>query len=255
MFSYPLDGKAHVYVSGHDLSEFSAKLERNYTVSGCGVENHWNQGPSRGSILLLRQNFSPLSIRLPLHFYAGSKRETMAQLSRFNALCKGTVTLDLGDGFFYRCILTEIGETAWLGDDFCAVDYTFSGIRCGEKTTLEGAAPLQLYNRATFSKSDCVITLKDFKLKSSVPVTVTVSDGKTTFLTWKLDTAGGLYQAGGDLVLDGVNKRNLYGGGNIPTGTLDFFDYPYLKPGTNTVSVSGGLSAADIRIDYVPAYL
>lgn len=255
MFSYPLDGKAHVYVSGHDLSEFSAKLERNYAVSGCGLENHWNQGPSRGSILLLGQNFSPLSIRLPLNFYAGSKRETMEGIARFNALCKGLVMLDLGDGFSYRCFLTEIGETAWLGDSFCAVDYSFSGIRCGETVTLTGPAPLHLHNSATFPKSDCVITLKHFQLKSGVPVTVTISDGSSVFLTWKLDTAGGRYQAGGDLVLDGVNKRNLYNSGNIPTGTLEFFDYPYLKPGMNTVAVSGGLSAADIRVDYVPAYL
>lgn len=255
MFSYPLDGKAHVYVSGHDLSEFSAKLERNYAVSGCGLENHWNQGPSRGSILLLGQNFSPLSIRLPLNFYAGSKRETMEGIAAFNALCKGLVTLDLGDGFSYRCILTEIGETAWLGDSFCAVDYNFSGIRCGEAVTLTGPAPLHLHNSATFPKSDCVITLKNFKLKSSVPVTVTISDGSTVFLTWKIDTAEGHYQAGGDLVLDGVRKRNLYNGGNIPTGTLEFFDYPYLKSGTNTISVSGGLSAADIHLNYVPAYL
>ena len=255
MFSYPLGGKAHIYINGRDLSEFQAKLEQNYALSGCGVENHLNQAPSHGSLLLLQQNFSPLTIRLPLNFYTGNKETTMAQLSRFNALCRGTVTLDLSDGFSYRCVLTEIGETAWLGDSFCAVDYTFSGIRCKASITRDGTAPLRIWNEATFPKSSCILTLKNFKLKSDTPVTVRLSDGEKTFLTWQIDTSGGLYQAGGDLVLDGMTKRNLYNGGNIPTGTMSFFDYPYLKSGTNTVSVSGGLTAAALSVTYLPAYL
>lgn len=255
MFSYPLGGKAHIYIDGHDLSEFRAKLESDYSISGYSVENHINQGPSRSSCLLLRQNIGALTLRLPLNFYAGSKRETMECLSAFNALCQGTVEIDLSDGFAYTCVLTEIGETAWLGDCFCAVDYTFSGVRHKEAMTLEGPAPLALENAATFPRCDCVITLKNLKCTSAVPVILRLSDGSRTFLTWKIDTGSGLYGAGGDLVLDGVNKRNLYRGGNIPTGTMTWTDYPYLVPGRNTVSLSGGLAGAELRIAYVPAYL
>lgn len=255
MFHYPLGGKAHVYISGHDLSEFRAKLESGYAISGCSLENHTNQAPGRSGILLLCQNVGPLTIRLPLNFYTGSKRETMAHLARFNALCRGIVEIDLSDGFTYRCTLTEIGETAWLGDSFCAVDYTFSGIRQGDPVMLEGPAPLHLENPATFPKSDCVITIKNFQCRSSAPVILSITNGDRTLLRWSIDTSSGLYQAGGDLVLDGVNKQNHYRGGNIPTGTLAFSDYPYLVPGKNTIGIHGGVTAAQITVAYTPAYL
>lgn len=255
MFTYPLGGKAHIYINGHDLSEFQAKLECDYAISGCTVENHLNQAPSRGGMLLLRQNIGTLSIRLPLNFYAGSKAETMACMARLNALCHGTVELNLSDGFSYTCVLAEVGETAWLGDCFCAVDYSFSGIRHGEAVTVEGDSPLTVENYATFPKTDCVITVQDFRLKSDSPVVLSLSDGQQTFLRWKINTGGGRYQAGGDLVLDGVEKQNRYRGGNIPTGTMDFTDYPYLKPGTNILRVSGGLTDATLRLCFVPAYV
>ena len=255
MFHYPLGGRAHVYINGHDLSEFQAKLERDYAMGGCQVENSLNQGPSRSTLLLLRQNFAPLTIRLPLNFYAKTKACTMAHMAAFNALCQGPVELDLSDGFVYHCVLTEIGETAWLGDTFCAADYTFSGIRHKQTATVESAAPIHLVNDGTFPKSDCVITVKNLQCTASVPVIISLSDGETTFLTWKIDTSGGLYQAGGDLVLDGVHKQNRYNGGNIPTGTMAWTDYPYLKPGTNTLSIGGGLTQANMQVQYAPAYL
>lgn len=255
MFTYPLGGKAHIYISGHDLSEFRAKLESDYTIAGGEIENHISRAPSRSSLLLLKQDVGPLTIRLPLNFYAGSKRETMAHMTRFSALCQGPVELDLSDGFSYTCLLTEIGETAWLGDCFCAVDYTFSGIRHGQPITLEGLAPLRLENDATLQKTDCVITVQGLKCTASAPVVLTISDGSQTFLTWKLDTESGKYAGGGDLVLDGVNKRNLYRNGNIPTGTMSFTDYPYLRPGQNTIGISGGLTTARLRVSYAPAYV
>lgn len=255
IFSYPLGGKAHIYINGHDLSEFRAKLESDYAISGCEIENYLNQGPSRSSRLLLRQNIGALTIRLPLNFYAGSKQDTMAHLSAFNALCRGTVEIDLSDGFSYTCCLMEIGQTAWLGDCFCAVDYTFSGIRHKAQVVLDGPAPLGFENGATFPRCDCVITLKRFQCTTAAPVILSLSDGSGTFLTWKIDTSGGLYNGGGDLVLDGIKKQNLYRGGNIPIGTMDYTDFPYLVPGKNTVRVSGGLTMANLRVSFIPAYL
>lgn len=237
------------------MSEFQAKLESDYAISGCQIENHTNRGPSRSGAVLLRQNIGPLTIRLPLNFYAGNKVETMACMAQFNTLCQGQVELNLSDGFSYDCVLTEIGETAWLGDCFCAADYTFTGIRHGQPVTLEGNAPMHLLNEATFPKTDCVITVTDLQLQSGTPVVLSISDGKTTFLRWKIDTSGGLYLPGGDLVLDGLQKQNRYRGGNIPTGTMTFTDYPYLKPGENTISVSGGLTSAQLRLYYTPAYV
>lgn len=253
MFSYPL-GRTNVYINNRDLSEYYAKLSTNYHISGYTLTNSYHQGPSRSSILLLRQTYGLLSITLPLEFWAQDKEATMACLAAFNGDCGGQVEITLPDGFSYTCLLSETTETEWLNDAWCAVDYTFVGIRHRAPVEISKASPLRIRNSGTWPRNDCTITVKGLAVKSPVPVVVGLSDGKETYLTWRIDTSGGLY-TGGDLVLDGVKKQNLYNGGNIPTGTMTWTDYPYLRPGVNTISVSGGLSAAELELYYTPAYL
>lgn len=254
-FNYPLGGKAHIYIGGRDLSEFQAKLETDYAISGCALENAYNQGALRSGFLLLRQAPGLLSITLPINIYGADKQETMDHLADLDAACAGVVELDLSDGFFYTCMLEEVGGTTWLSDEWCTADYRFLGIRHKDPVTVSSPAPVHLLNPGTWPQNDCTITVKNFKAKTSVPVVITLTNGEKTVLTWKIDTSGGLYQAGGDLVLDGVRKRNQYNGGNIPTGTMTWTDYPYLSPGKNTVGISGGLTQAEIVVDYTPAYL
>lgn len=255
MFNYPLGGKAHIYINGRDLSEFRAKLETDYSITGCELDNSYNQGALRSGFLLLRQAPKPLSIVLPINIYGADKRETMEHLADLNGACAGVVELDLSDGFAYTCMLEEVRGTTWLSDAWCTADYCFIGIRHKDPVAVSGPAPVHLHNSGTWPRNDCTITIKNFKVKSSAPVVISLTNGEKTVLTWKINTSGGLYQAGGDLVLDGARKRNQYNGGNIPTGTMTWTDYPYLSPGKNTVGISGGLTKADIVVEYTPAYL
>lgn len=254
MRNYPL-GRAHIYIGGRDLSEFQAKLMTDYAISGYTITNAYNQGPDRSSFVLFRQTHGLLSITLPLDFYGDSKAEVMECLSAFNAQCEGVVELNLSDGFSYTCMLEEPGETQWLCDTWCTVDYRFVGIRHKEALTVTEQTPVHIQNSGTWPRNDCIITLKNLIPVTNVPVILTISDGNTVFLTWKIETAGGQYAACSDLVLDGVNKRNLWGGGNVPTGTMTWTDYPYLLPGENVIALSGGCTTAGIVVDYTPAYL
>ena len=255
MFNYPLGGRAHIYIGGRDLSEFRAKLETDYSITGYALENTYNKGALRSGFTLLRQAPELLSIILPINIFGADKRETTENLAAINAQCAGVVELDLSDGFAYTCMLEEVRGTTWLSDAWCTADYCFMGVRHKDPIAVSAPAPLHLQNGATWPKNDCTITIKNFKAKTSAPVVITLSGEGKTLLTWKIDTSGGLYQAGGDLVLDGVRQRNGYNGGNIPTGTMTWTDYPYLVPGQNTISVSGGTTKADIVVDYTPAYL
>lgn len=36
---------------------------------------------------------------------------------------------------------------------------------------------------------------------------------------------------------------------------MSFTDYPYLRPGQNTIGISGGLTTAQLRVSYAPAYI
>lgn len=255
MRTYPLGGKAHIYINGHDLSEFGAKLETDYAISGHEITNDYYQGPDRSSFLLLRQSHGLLKITLPLDFSGDSKQEVMHCLTSFHGHCAGVIELDLQDGFSYTCMLEEAGETHWLSDTWCTADYQFVGIRHGAPVTAAAHGALHLHNPGSWPRNDCVITVNNLKSTSDTPVSITLSDGNTTFLTWKLDCASGYFLAGGNLVLDGVKKRILYRDGGTAARAISFIDYPYLKPGRNTISVSGAVTHTGIIVDFTPAYL
>ena len=255
MFHYPLGGKAHIYINGHDLSEFSAKLETNYTITSRTPENSYNPGALRSGFTLLRQAPGLHAITLPLNIYGKNKRVTTDRLAALDAACAGVVELDLSDGFSYTCMLEEVRGNTWLSDEWCTADYCFLGMRHKAPLAVSGPSPVRLRNPGTWPRCDCTVTVKSFKVKTSAPVVLALYNAEKAVLTWKIDTTGGLYKAGGDLVLDGVQKRNQYNGGNIPTGTMVWTDYPYISPGENTVEISGGLTAAEIVVDFAPAYL
>lgn len=254
MFSYPLGGRAHIYINDHDLSEYEAKLVTDYSISGYEVTNSYNQGINRSSFQLFHQSLGLLEIRLPIDFAAGSKQEVMDNMARFNAQCHGTVELNLSDGFLYTCFLQESSETSWISDEWCTIDYTFLGIKHKRAVDAAGTSPLTIYNDGTWPENDCIITIKNLAATSNTPVVVAIADEAETFLSWTIDVSSGVY-AGGDLILDGINKRNLYNAGNVPTGTMTWADYPFLRPGKNTISVSGAISSADLLVVYAPAYL
>ncbi len=250
MFQYPL-GSARVSINGHDLSEYHAKLAASYGLGSSEITNTWSQGPDRGGFSLLRQAHGLMPITLPLHFCGRNKRDTMAGMTAFSAQCAGDVDLDLGDGYHYRCVLEDTGETAWYTDDWCTVDYHFQGIRMGPEEVVCGPAPLSFYCHGTWPKNECVITVKDLDLPYR-PAVVSLSQEGRTYLSWHISNLVTLRD--GDLVLDGIRKRNLFHRGSIPAGIMTYTDYPYLLPGKSTLSVSG-VENAQVELRCVPAYL
>lgn len=253
MYNHPAVG-AGVFVNGHALSEFGAKLVTNYPLSGYEIANTYHQGIDRNSFVLFRQTHGLLSITLPLDFYGSSKMDTMEKMTAFASQCEGQVELNLSDGFAYTCMLEEIGATSWANDEICSVDYSFIGIKHKPPIYISGATPLLLYNAATWPRNDCRIIIKNFKITTDTPVVISLSHDGSTYLSWQIDTSSGLY-AGGDLVLDGIDKRNLYNAGNVPSNTMVWTDYPYLMPGKNIITVSGALTTADVELYYIPTYL
>lgn len=243
-----------IYINDRSLNEFGAKLATDYGITGYEITNAYHQGPDRSNLLLLRQTRAPLTITLPLDFYGADKVETMSNISAFTAQCRGLVEIDLSDGFSYTCLLDEIGGTSWLNDEICSVDVSFLGIRHGESLHFAGSTPLTILRTDTWPLNDCKITIKQLAVTSNTPVVITLSNEAGIYLDWRIDVSSGIF-SGGDLVLDGIEKRNLYNGGNIPPGTMTWTDYPYLCPGRNTLQVSGGVTSAQLELDYTQTYL
>lgn len=249
-----------VYINNRDIGDFGAKLQTDYSISGASLENTTNRIPSRSSALLLRQDFGPLTITLPLDILGEDKAQVMDNLAALLAQLTGTYEVNLSDGYAYACTLSEVGETAWACDELCSVDIIMTGYRHKEPVTVQTpTATLRVYNPGTWPLTDCVLTIKNLKASGSGTVNIAITGidigRRNLLIQWSIDPSSGLYAAGGDLVLDGQQKRNLYNNGAPPSGSLSWTDYPHLVPGWNTITITGAASIDGLQVDFTPTYL
>lgn len=228
-FIYP-KGRAGITLGGHDLSEFSAKLQTGYTMGAPALSTATFQGKSRSTLLLLDQTFGPLEIILPLEFWGKSRQDTVSQWTRFLQAASGKVRLDLGDGYEYAVCATDLGKPVFLTDECFTVDVTFQGFRQGPEIVLSTQTDLgsSVFCPSTFPRTDCKITFPKALLGGAKQVAVTLGAN-----SWYLKTA---FTGTQDLVLDGVNKIFLLGGNNV-TAQMTWEDFPYLVPGENLIAV------------------
>ena len=247
-----------IYIGGHDIREYGARLQTDYSITGYEITNTTSQGPNRSNVLLLRQSFAPLHITLPLDFYGGSKAETMARLSAFSAVLAGTVEVDLGDGYQYTCILDEIGETSWINDEICSVDVTLSGYRHTEPMHIESNGfYAAFYNPGTWPCNACKITIYNIRPRGDGE-TLKIdlrqgSDINNDYLLYKVDQSLLTGSLTDELVLDGITMHNSYMGAPIPAGNMQWTDYPFIMPDRNFVVVSGVINCK-VKIDFTPVY-
>ena len=259
MHLYP-NGNAMVTVNGRDLSEFSAKLNSDYEISGPEISADTWQGRNRSTLLLLGQTYGLLRIRLPIDFWGSSKTDAMEKIADFNGTTKGLIELDLHDGFVYKCVLTEIGAPEWINDELCTADYEFVGTRTKNPVTVSGKTPLTIINPSTVEKTDCRITIEAAFPASLNFVSIWLTTGNLlngTYLAFTIDVSGGEYENDGVFIIDGFNKTITYNGGALPT-KIDWEDYPYLVPGNNLILVAATRNAGDglaASVEYVPTFI
>lgn len=242
-----------IYFAGRSLSSFGARLRQSYTVSGSPITPTIRQGKNDSRFFLLDREIGLLTVTLPLDFYGQSVRDIARNMAELRGLCRDLVEADLGDGFRYRLCLTAVGETEWTGDVLCSQTLTLQGMRLGEKITVssDGGSILRLYNPATWEKTACRLTLSGFRTTSSKCFVHLRQDGDS-YLTWQL-TSDESYN-GGTLILDGMEKVNSYAGGGLPSGTMQWTEYPWLKPGESHLIVAGA-EVSGVKVEWEPAYV
>lgn len=242
-----------IYVAGRSLRSFGARLRQGYTVSGSPITPTLRQGKNDSRFFLLDREMGLLTVTLPLDFYGESVRAIAGHMAALRGLCRDLVDVDLGDGFRYRLCLTEIGETEWTGDVLCSQTLTLQGMRLGEKITVrgDGNSVLRLYNPGTWEKTACRLTLTGFRFTGQRAYVHLRRDGKT-YLSWQFTTPGSY--PGGDLILDGIEKVNSYAGEGLPSGTVQWTEYPWLPPGESRLIVSGP-QVGEVKVEWEPAYV
>ncbi len=239
-----------INIAGCDLREFSARLQTGYTMGACQLTTDTFQGTDRSSLLLLCQSCGTMELVLPLEFLGTDRRETVAGWSRFCQAVQGAFDMDLGDGYLYHCVVTDLGRPAWIAEGWLTTDVTLQALRQLSEVTIStrSTADASVYCSSTYPKTDCVITISGAVLTGAEQVSVVLGEN-----SWYLNTA---FSGTADLILDGVNKRFLLDGENV-AARMDWQDFPYLVPGENpmVVAVNAIGITNGVTIAYRPTFL
>ncbi len=240
-----------VYLAGRPLRTFGARLRTDYEIAPEAPTQSLQVWPGDSCFQLLDDQPGLLSLTLPLDFLGEDRGEIAGHMAQLRGLLRGICEVDLGDGFLYRCCLTGVSGEEWAGECLCSQILALKGMRHKEEITVSGSAPLTVFNPGTWPRTACTLTLKALNCSGSVTIALR-QDGKD-YLKWTLNGMSGAL-TGGDLILSGQDKRNLYRGGNLPQGIMDWAEYPYLRPGTVSLEVTG-LEDPQAEITFEPTYL
>ena len=227
--------KDTVFLSGRDIRDFGAYLQSDYRISGQTVTQSLCRG--RGDVWFWPLGTDPgmLTVVLPLDFHGQNPEEIAGNMAALRGLCRGAFFLEVGDGFLYRCCLTEAGECRWSGMSLCSQTLTFAAQRLGQSRCIKGTLPL---------------TLRSFTLNSQDGAHINLFQNGTLYQSFTLE---GTF-SGKDLLLDGMEKRLRYGTGTLPAGSMVWTEYPYLLPGTIKIVLDGG-SAERGEVEFYPAFV
>lgn len=253
----------HQYGAFPDLAEttITQKLSTGYWV-----------GDGRTTPILTNQSVGMLTIKMPVvyiysfgqeaarvtdaalrrHANTPSRRAQIeACMQRVERAMLGKVVLNIGDGYRYQCILTEISDGKWERNLSCTKIYTFDAVKAYEMTRLEydGTKEASVEVASTVPRTDCRLTLTH-PVGEATSIIIKINDQEFGFS----DSTGSV--AKGPVVLDGWDKVITMGGDNL-IKYWSWTDFPFLAPGTNTiwVSIDGTTVYPKGYIEYYPTFL
>lgn len=245
-----------VTVSGRSLREFRAKM-LSYPEFQTVIDTELFQGAARSTLAVLKNRRGAMIMHCYIDFF-GSNEERTEQRSSFEALFLGMepVEIDIGDGYFYRAVLTSSAESITKGEIYTTAEYRFRVTRHRDPQVLEVVSYStehpengEIYCLSNAEKTDCVLTI-------SFPGGMAAA----SFLNVNLNGQTWSYEFSnisiGTIVLDGIHKILLIDGQNA-TNRITWTDFPYLVPGKNLleIKISGIAFSRPCTVEYTPTYL
>ena len=239
-----------VTVSDRNLSDFCAKMQSYPEITSCDVDAVIFQGSDRSTLQLLNNRRGQRQLTCKIDFFGRNNYERTKNISDFEALflLKEPIRIDIGDGFWYRGILTKIGAPETDHELITTVEYTFAVTRHFGNTvvlSLNSANDEKFFCTSNCAKTDCIL-----RLKTSTASNHSVGFHLNGFTWW--------FQHGGnEITVDGINKIFSIDGQNAGS-TVSWDDFPFLVPGENTLSISvEGVVPVSIKaeVEYTPTFL
>lgn len=225
-----------IFINDKDIASFGAKaLRDSIKIGGTAITNDYFQGRNRTNYTHLDTTYGLKPVGFTLVYIGKSLHETLEKKSMCEMEMFGGCEIYMPDGFYYRCMLKEIGEHTTKGVDGVEVliecAYKLRGIQ--HERLIEVLNGAEFYARGTFSQMDCCVE-------------VTVSQDAEHYYLAGADF--GAVEVGDVLTFDGIKKRFLKNG--APTTAKEWISFPSVKSGLNQ------FIAADVpKVTYYPCYL
>lgn len=236
-----------VFIAGHKLSEFRAKMQ-SYPSFSSDIDSDIFHGSERSSMQLLHLRRNAMHMTCVID-YRGDNAERTARQSSLESLliAPEPVKIDIGDGFHYLAILEKTGNGTTLGEICTSVEYTFRVTRHKDEVAI--TTPSSGHYNHVFCTSNVP--------KTDVKVYIPYVQGVTGFNVRINDLVFGY--AGtmtGSLLLDGMNKIFKMGSNNI-TNVLEWTDFPYLIPGDNEIlfEANGVTVDTGCSVRFLPTFM
>ena len=228
-----------IMINGEPLVTFGGKAMLDYVVGESELTNETYHGINRSNWVLLKSMYGLREVRITILFEGTDLHQAKLARSKFNAAVFGKCELYIADdGFFYSVLCDHIGEEilVGIGNQSAQVksEYTFRGIRHGEKKTVSVPAGGRIHCQSTMPFTDCKLT-------------ATVG---TTGTNYHLGGAVFASVTAGDvLVFDGINCAITKNGANA-AGTTTWLHFPALTAGSNSIDCTDA-----VTVEYYPAFL
>lgn len=239
-----------VTVAGNLLSSYGAHMQANPVISHTrDVETF--QGRQRSTMLPVKNLITGMQLKARIDFIGTASARAMNR-SNFEALFRSQtdpVVIDFLDGFFYRAVLKSSTDCGTMYDMINTVQYVWQVTRHKDPVTINFLGSNTVNCISNVDKTDCILTI-DGAGAANAEVVITFNS-LDYYVSNTLTT-------GGDIILDGINKRLLVGTRNVAS-LIEWRDFPFLVPGNNSIAIYVGASMAPSNLQcsfsYTPTFL
>ena len=239
-----------VTVAGNPLENYGARMQANPVISHTrDVETF--QGRQRSTMLPVKNLITGMVLKARIDFFGSASTRAMNR-SNFESLFRSQtmpVEIDILDNFFYRAVLKSTVDCGTAYDLINTVEYTFQVTRHKSPVTIEFRGSSTVNCISNVDKTDCILTI-DGAGAADAEVAITFNS-----LNYYISN---VLTTGGDIILDGINKRFLIGTQNVAS-LIEWREFPYLVPGDNEIAIyigaGGAPSTLRCSFSFTPTFL
>ncbi len=219
------------------LAKYNAKL-LDFNTGNCGFNNTYFNSDISLLFLQYKSSMSLRSIVITLEFMADNEYEVVKNISNFTAAVRDGSDIVLTDGFSYHCMLKSVDNPKRIIGSIYTVKFSFIGFRHKPAQQIVIESTKEIFVDGNY-ETDAIIKIAG----TYTDLNMTISNDNFTdyyILTFK-----------NGITIDGNAKKVTNTDGDNIYKDCDFFKFPRLSAGQNTITLS---STANTTISYIPIY-